>query len=379
MRIDGQFQFAGQNALREVLQACLQDESYTRFRFSVAFARWSGLALLDEDLQAFALRTRTGIEAFVGIDLGGTTIEALTYLYELPKTRVSVVQSNMNGVVFHPKVFDFSGPAGSLSVVGSSNLTTGGLFSNIEASLVVACGEGEANPVDQMFRWLKPTAPFTASHVRRVSAELLDEVAPGLDRYTKRSPDWNGSPNSGDPLDPAFKFPKIGRPPSLATRDRKGKSAASRSRHKGPVRTGAVPATGNDELFLELWDETGGGTQVQIPKTVYVDYFGADPSAVTWIKLDTPAGSVGPMRLQFFSNVTFRIGLPFVGTSPQGAGRRAVLRFVRTAPDEYQVRLRRRGQQGYEAWLSNCVDRTNRHSKGYGIVKGPSARRRGSR
>lgn len=364
MRIEGKLQFAGAYALQEMLQACLRDESYTRFRFSVAFARWSGLALLDEDLQAFALRSGTSVEGFIGIDLGGTTIEALTYLHELPSTRVSVVQSRMKGVVFHPKVYDFSGPDGSISVVGSSNLTTGGLYSNIEASLVAACDGDEQNPTDVLFGWLRPSRPFTQDHVRRVSTELLDEIAPGLDRYTKKSPDWTDSGGLGKPLDPNFKFPTIGRPPS-STKQSKKKTAGRRRR---PIRTDAVATASHDVLFVELWDETGGGTQVQIPKKVYVEYFGADPSAVTWISLGTPAGPLGPIRLQFFSNSTYRLSLPFVGNSPQGAGRRAVLRFYRNAPDEYEVGIRHLGDRGYDSWLSRCTFQTSGGSKRYGIV-----------
>jgi hypothetical protein len=272
----------------------------------------------------------------------------------------------MTGVVFHPKVFDFSGPTCSLSVVGSSNLTTGGLYSNIEASLIAECDQGEPNPVDALFEWLRPVPPFTADHVRKVSADLLLEIAPSLDRYTKKSPDWTERAVTGNPLDPDFVFPVIGRPPSPSTQPEKGKRNGVGRRNR-PIHTDAVAATSLDVLFVELWDETGGGTQVQIPKKAFVDYFGADPSAVTWITLDTPSGSLGPIRIQYFSNSTYRISLPFVGNSPQRAGRRAVLRFIRKAPDQYEVGIRFKGGREYGTWLSRCTLQSYASSKRYGI------------
>ena len=79
VHIEGRLQFATVNPLRDLLLACLRDIRYDRFRFMVAFARWSGLFLLDTDLQSFAQRKGTSIRGYVGTDLGGTTIEALTY------------------------------------------------------------------------------------------------------------------------------------------------------------------------------------------------------------------------------------------------------------------------------------------------------------
>lgn len=118
---------------------------------------------------------------------------------------------------------------------------------------------------------------------------------------------------------------------------------------------------------MELWDETGGGTQVQIAKRAFTDYFGASAGSTTYITLDTPGGTIPAVRLQWFDNVTFRIGLPFVGSSPQQAGRRGVLRFTRTAPDTYRVDLRLAGDRGYDTWLARCDRQTHPNSKRWGI------------
>src|SRR6266540_296053 len=107
VRVEARLQYATVDPILDLLLACLQDTHYRRFRFMVAFARWSGLFLLDTDLQTFAHRK-------------GTSIEGLTYLSELPSAHINIIQANTRGVVFHPKVFEFSGDSGWLTVIGSS-------------------------------------------------------------------------------------------------------------------------------------------------------------------------------------------------------------------------------------------------------------------
>jgi HKD family nuclease len=172
-------QAAGRDGLEAELRARLSDIAYRRFRFAMAFARWSGLHLIDVELQAFASAARHSIDGVIGIDLGGTTIEALTYLSELPNTRLRVVRSGMRNVVFHPKVYEFAGPTKWCLIIGSSNLTTGGLLANIESSFIVEGSASDANPGDALFA-VFDQPPFTAEHVRlagltdRLTAALAD-------------------------------------------------------------------------------------------------------------------------------------------------------------------------------------------------------------
>ena len=192
-RVEAALQYVAINSIRDVLLEGLTDPKFRNFRFSVAFARWSGLFLLDEALQTFARRTDTSIIGYVGTDLGGTTVEALTYLSELPGSSIYTVQSNMDRVIFHPKVYEFSGPTQWLVAVGSSNLTMGGILGNVEASAIIR-GQAGVPPSAEVFRYLEPVDPFTSDHVRSVTPALLAEIAPTLDHYTRRSPDSPRSP-----------------------------------------------------------------------------------------------------------------------------------------------------------------------------------------
>ena len=374
VHIEGRLQFATVNPLRDLLLACLRDIRYDRFRFMVAFARWSGLFLLDTDLQSFAQRRGTSIRGYVGTDLGGTTIEALTYLSELPKAEIFVVDANTPAVVFHPKIFEFSGTPGWLTVIGSSNMTMGGLLSNVEASVVLTGDSSDPCPTNLLFDQLTPTPPFTLDHVRRVTNDLLTEIAPRLDHYTKPSPDSRGDISPSRPPLAELDLPLPGRPPSPALARRAQGTRSDRRTRPGPVRTSASATAKPEILFVELWDETRDGTQVQLPRRVFTDYFGADVTAVTWVAVRAPDGGLERIRLQAFPNATFRISLPFVGTSSPRAGRRAVLRFERLGQDEYSCTIVRRGERQYASWLRACTEQTTRTSKRFGIISAPVPR-----
>jgi len=73
----------------------------------------------------------------VGIDLKNTTQEGLQALLDLETfgTCEIFVYHNEVGSVFHPKVYLFRNTEEARLIVGSNNLTSAGLFSNVEAGL----------------------------------------------------------------------------------------------------------------------------------------------------------------------------------------------------------------------------------------------------
>lgn len=354
-------QLAGANTIAAEINSALSSEEFTEFKFAVAFARWSGLALIEAKLQAFASRPGNSIRAVVGVDLGGTTVEALTYLHELPSATVKILRSGNPHVVYHPKVYLFAGPEKWLSIVGSGNLSAGGLHANVEAAVLLHGNSREGNPAVTFFDELfEPKPPLTASHVQLLDNTLLDDLAKVLPAYTTSPPDrgsaYERTPNALDLSEP---LPDIGRPPASTAKPVAAKKAEGVT--PAVVHAPVTEAT----LYLELWEETGGGTQVQMPKEVFVDYFGATESTVTWIRLKTPGSTAPiPIRLQHFPNSTFRIPLSFVASTP----RPAVLRFQRTAPDEYTVGVAVKGRhRRYPTWLGKCNRHTGARSKGWGI------------
>ena len=361
MRVRTIEQLAGANAVAEEINDALTCKDYNRFRFLVAFARWSGLHLLDANLQAFATRSGTKIEGAVGVDLGGTTIEALTYLSNLPKSAVKVFRSGNPRMVFHPKVYIFEGTEKWRVVVGSSNLSSGGLFSNAEVSLVVEGKNGEPIPGYDYWDFVfNCRPPLEAHHVQVLDDDLLDELAPRLDAYTQAPPDRGKSKTAAGVAALPWQnaMPAVGRPPIP-----KKTTAPAAKKARGGSAPPVTPPVGAGTLYMELWAETGGGTQVQISKDVFGKFFGATATTVTWVTLTPPVGRKERVRLQSFPNDTYRIPLAFVRNTP----RPAVLRFVRTGPDAYSVDVRPKGSSGYADWLRRCTTRKTASSKAFGI------------
>lgn len=115
----------------------LQDQEWQFFHVAAAFVKRSGTKHIREQLKAFIER---GGQAFLtaGIDSGGTSAEGLSDLISAVGAQGRVYAfNNANSSTFHPKVFMFSNETAADLVVGSGNLTEGGLFTNYEAGLRV--------------------------------------------------------------------------------------------------------------------------------------------------------------------------------------------------------------------------------------------------
>jgi HKD family nuclease len=122
--------FTGQlgNRLIELLDS----PEYHTLNIVVAFAKNSGVLRIKDSLERF--RERGGIvNAYVGVDLSGTSYEALTALL-LHTNSLNVVHSE-KGQTFHAKIYQFLGDHKGLIVIGSHNLTGGGLWTNFESSV----------------------------------------------------------------------------------------------------------------------------------------------------------------------------------------------------------------------------------------------------
>ncbi|OFP32275.1 MULTISPECIES: phospholipase D family protein [unclassified Corynebacterium] len=118
--------------LGEYLKELLNSEQYDTLNVVVAFAKNSGVLRLKDSLERF--REKGGeINVFVGIDLNGTSAEALVNLLSIV-TSLHVIHDE-NGQTFHTKLFNFVGTKQASLVVGSNNLTAGGLWTNYESSI----------------------------------------------------------------------------------------------------------------------------------------------------------------------------------------------------------------------------------------------------
>lgn len=133
------------DSLGDLLNRRLREPQWTTFRSAVAFVKRSGVIHIADGLRAFARHGR--VRMTVGVSMGGTSIEGLESLLDCIGGRGEVwVFHNENGPTFHPKMYVFSNERNSEVIIGSGNLTQGGLFANYESSIELSLDL--ANPED---------------------------------------------------------------------------------------------------------------------------------------------------------------------------------------------------------------------------------------
>lgn len=131
--INANQQPTGEFRVLDWLQNCLMDSDYTNFKCAVAFAKINPLLKLDRQIIDWRSNAKS-LEAIVGIDHQGTSVQALAYMLEhfsgthLLHTAYST---------FHPKMYLFYGADKAALYVGSNNLTPGGLETNFESGVLI--------------------------------------------------------------------------------------------------------------------------------------------------------------------------------------------------------------------------------------------------
>jgi HKD family nuclease len=134
--------FTGQ--LGDRLIDLLNSPDFHTLNIVVAFAKNSGVLRIKDALARF--RARGGlVNVYVGVDLGVTSYEALTALL-LNTDSLNVVHSE-KAQTFHAKIYQFLGEDKGLIVVGSHNLTGGGLWTNFESSVLIPIDKSSANQI----------------------------------------------------------------------------------------------------------------------------------------------------------------------------------------------------------------------------------------
>ncbi len=141
-----------------------------------AFASRGGVDSLigDPEIQSFLGRSKMVL--VIGMD-AVTDRHALVRLRELERQHEGLnvrVFRNPTSSLFHPKVARFDYPNGSrTTIVGSGNLTPGGLVRNFEAFSVMRSGPGELPSPSSWDRFFADHA----ADIRPIDEEALDHAA----------------------------------------------------------------------------------------------------------------------------------------------------------------------------------------------------------
>lgn len=173
------------------LLALLRSADTQRFWVASAWVRRPALRRLESELLAFASRVKANdCRGLFGVDLGGTTREGLELATRLfGRSRVFHSSGKLTRT-FHPKLYLFEQADLATLFVGSSNLTTGGLWANFETGTLI-----ELDPTET------------------ADAKLLGEARAWYER-------WWSDPNGSRPLsaatiaaleaDPSIQLPREG-------------------------------------------------------------------------------------------------------------------------------------------------------------------------
>ncbi len=136
---------AGGYDLQEFIENACADLALERLDFAVAWAKRGGVEAIRPTLEDF--RARGGfVRGVVGISLGGTSKQALLLLRAACD---ELFVFHEPGRTFHPKVYLTFGDRRARTLVGSNNLTSGGLSRNYEAAVVSDLDLDD--PADQVY------------------------------------------------------------------------------------------------------------------------------------------------------------------------------------------------------------------------------------
>ena len=144
-----------------------------RVILGVAFINKSGIDLIANQMKTVA----TQVEVFAGIRNEITTRQGLEQILALGSV-LNVVDTGTRQVTFHPKIYYARGKNEARIVIGSANLTIGGLNNNIEASITLdldltnVSNSNIATDIENEFSKLTKTYP---EHVLRITkaSELI--------------------------------------------------------------------------------------------------------------------------------------------------------------------------------------------------------------
>ncbi|HMY80319.1 MAG TPA: phospholipase D-like domain-containing protein [Candidatus Absconditabacterales bacterium] len=111
-------------------------------QIAVAFLKYTGVKVIEKSMRQ-CLDNGGSFEIIAGLDFKTTDSQALQYFLNLKKEYSKVNfycfgdrKENKTDIVFHPKIYLFEKERETTGIVGSANMTKGGLMTNFEVNTV---------------------------------------------------------------------------------------------------------------------------------------------------------------------------------------------------------------------------------------------------
>ena len=274
----------------------MADESFTRLDMSVAWAKRSGLRLLSDPLNAFTARGGR-VRIIVGISAGGATRQGLELVMNLA-TEAYVFHDPSNRI-FHTKCYVVRGEDSAVVVIGSNNLTRGGLVENYETAVCFELDTSSAADskflddvdveIERLLSMVDNCIPLTEATIEKLMADPAFRIG---DEDVPRANSQRDSEHDTFTLDPigtGIFAPLSGLKRAPSTREATDPSVSTIRRDAGGV-LGAAPVAGT---LTRRWYKKMSRTDAQhLPPNSHptghltLVQFGHPIQTGTWFRFD---------------------------------------------------------------------------------------------
>jgi HKD family nuclease len=351
----------GPTQLFKRITTLLTDGDLRRFRVAVAYARWEGLGLIAPQLEDF-LDEGGEFQSIYGVANGVTTPDCLLYslyLQELYKkhTYAGTIEDKYANSIFHPKFFEFRFSKRSIVIVGSANLTGGGLLRNTELGIEVETPHGDLFEKEIDAAW---------KSMREGSQKVTLELVRKLKRQSELASERDRGENRGNSGKPILAVTAKASPKPLFAKVLDLAQPAKRSKLLSKM----DPLTVRPQrLYLQiLSSETGGqgdgehpGYQIQLPVATLATFFGVGENETREATFRFPEDSV-TVHLTHFGNNTHRVRLRPL----RDIDRPAIVVFTRIDGDDYECSIV--PTRNYAKVLAtNCTEQTRTGARRWGL------------
>ncbi|MCF6352826.1 MAG: phospholipase D family protein [Cyclobacteriaceae bacterium] len=163
------------NAVGHLLVKYLKEKKFNSFTGFSAFASEAGIYGLSGHIN-FAKKNFKKLTIIVGIDQGGTSKEALEEILSL--NIESYIFYQKESPIFHPKFYLFEGTSEIKIILGSSNLTGTGLFTNIESSLLIEFNQTDKDGLallSELKTYYKSLLNFSDPNIFKIDNKVIND------------------------------------------------------------------------------------------------------------------------------------------------------------------------------------------------------------
>lgn len=152
------------------------NKEFNKFTGISAFSSQAGVNGISKHINS-ARKHLSNITIVTGVDKKGTSKEALEAIVALKIDAFVFFQPSIT--IFHPKIYLFEGAEKSELIIGSSNLTSQGLFSNVETSLLVSIdnkSDEDLKIIEQLKGYFSSIFDHTDPNLTKLSLDLIENL-----------------------------------------------------------------------------------------------------------------------------------------------------------------------------------------------------------